>query len=113
MQLRDQTTIAKRAPESGHYGPHQTHGESLRNLQRGDGRGTKKMSTTKKFIPIKDKEYIITDQCFWQGLTEEEKKQYNPYDKKRAPHGVQLVDPDTGTIVNLLSGSIIKIVKSK
>lgn len=66
---------------------------------------------TKRFKPSPEKEYIITDQCFWQKLSPKESKEYNPYDNKRAPHSVQLVDPDTGTIVNLPSGSIIKVIK--
>lgn len=63
----------------------------------------------KKFIPVDGKEYLVTDQCFWKVLKHPEK--YNPYDKTRAPHSIQLVDQDTGTVVNLPSGSIIKIVK--
>lgn len=66
-----------------------------------------------KFEPVPNKEYILTDQCYWNQLSEEEKMKYNPYDKTRAPHGIQLVDPENGTIVNLLSGSIIKVIKSK
>lgn len=64
----------------------------------------------KKFDPIEDKEYILTDQCYWRQLSKREAKNYNPYDSERAPHGIQLVDPDNGTIVNLLSGSKIKII---
>lgn len=66
-----------------------------------------------KFKPLSNKEYILTDQCYWEQLTEEQRMKYNPYNKYRTPHGIQLVDPETGTIVNLLSGSIIKIIKSK
>jgi hypothetical protein len=65
-----------------------------------------------KFVPRADREYVVTDQCFWKELSEEEWKEYNPYDKKRAPHCIQLVDPETGTIVNLISGSRIKVIKS-
>lgn len=67
----------------------------------------------KKFIPNKDREYIVTDQCYWQTLSEKEQRQYNPYSTNRMPHGIQLIDKETGTIVNLLSGSIIKVIKSK
>ena len=66
-----------------------------------------------KFTPIKDKEYILTDECFWKPLSDEERNEYNPYDKTRMPHGVNLIDKDTGTIVNLLSGSIIKVIKAR
>lgn len=72
-----------------------------------------RMSASSKFKPRKGKRYIVTDQCFWQQLTDEERKAYNPYDKKRAPHGIQLVDAETGTVVNLLSGSIVEIVDAK
>jgi hypothetical protein len=64
-----------------------------------------------KFTPLPDKEYIVTDQCFYETMTPKEQANYNPYDKKRAPHSLNLVDAQTGTIVNLPSGSIIKIVK--
>lgn len=65
-----------------------------------------------KFDPVNEKEYIVTDQCFWQPLTDEEREAYNPYDKNRLPHGITLVDPETGTTVNLLSGSRIKVIKA-
>ena len=65
-----------------------------------------------KYTPQQDKEYILTDQCYWQQLSSEEQEAYNPYDSNRAPHGVSLVDPETGTIVNILSGSIIKVIKT-
>lgn len=68
---------------------------------------------TDKFDPLPDKEYVVTDMCFWKGLTEEEQANYNPYDKEKMPHGISLVDVETGTTVNLLSGSIIKVIKSK
>lgn len=70
------------------------------------------MKKHNKFKPLKDKEYIVTDQCFWQPLSKEEMDNYNPYDKTRMPHGIQLIDKETGTVVNLISGSIIKVVKS-
>lgn len=67
------------------------------------------MAGFNKLKPIENKEYILTDQCFWE---QEPPENYNPYDKTRKPHGIQLVDIETGTVVNLLSGSIIKVVKS-
>lgn len=69
-----------------------------------------KPNMDKKFIPKKDHEYLVTDQCFWQS---EELDDYNPLHPERYPHTMQLVDRDSGTIVNLPSGSIIKIVKIK
>ena len=63
----------------------------------------------KKLIPSKEKEYIVTDQCMWEM---EVADGYNPYDDKRKPHVMQCVDPVSGTIVNLKSGSIIKVVKA-
>lgn len=71
------------------------------------------MSKKNKFTPLPDREYVVTDQCFWAMMTDEERNNYNPYDKDRAPHAIQLIDVKTGTVVNLLSGSIIKIVKAK
>lgn len=70
----------------------------------------KKKGNEDKFTPLPNKTYLVTDQCFWNSLTEEEKEKYNPYDKTRAPHSVQLVDCETGTIVNLPSGSFIQII---
>lgn len=67
------------------------------------------MSTPKKFIPVQKKKYLVTDQCFFKPLKNPE--QYNPYDKTRAPHSIQLVDVETGTIVNLPSGSIVEVIK--
>jgi hypothetical protein len=58
-----------------------------------------------------DTEYLVTDQCFWQQMTPKEQQEYNPYDPKRAPHAITLVDPKNGTLINLPSGSIIKVVK--
>lgn len=66
-----------------------------------------------KFDPIPGKRYLLTDSCYWNNLTDEQKQEYNPYDKSRTPHGVQLVDIETGTIVNLKSGSVIQIVEAK
>ena len=63
-----------------------------------------------KFIPKQDREYIVTDQCMWEADVPTD---YNPFDPKRKPHAISLVDKETGTIVNLESGSIIKIVKAK
>lgn len=59
---------------------------------------------------MKDKEFIVTDQSWFE---EHKIKDYNPYDKTRKPHAVTLVDPDTGTIVLLYSGSRIKIVNAR
>lgn len=55
------------------------------------------------------KRYLITDSCHW---FENPKKGYNP-NPKRTPHSIEVVDLDTGTIVELRSGSIIQIVKNK
>jgi hypothetical protein len=68
-----------------------------------------KGTTPKKFIPVKKMRYLVTDQCFFKPL--EKPELYNPYDKTRAPHSIQLVDVETGTIVNLPSGSIIEVIK--
>jgi len=62
-----------------------------------------------KFVPVKDKEYLLTDQCMWEAGVGED---YNPYDETRKPHVIQCVDPVSGTIVNLKSGSVIKIIKA-
>jgi hypothetical protein len=61
----------------------------------------------KKLKPHKDKEYIVTDQCFWE---QNPPANYNWSDPKRTPHSVTLVDKETGTVVLLQSGSIIKVV---
>jgi len=66
-----------------------------------------------KFDPIDGKDYLVTDSCGWEELKPEEKKKYNPYDGSRSPHAMQLVDQETGTVVHLNSGSIIKIVKAR
>lgn len=63
----------------------------------------------KKWEPQLDREYIITDSCFWETNPPED---YNPHDSERAPHTVQLVDKSNGTVVNLPSGSTIKIVST-
>lgn len=63
-----------------------------------------------KFTPQADKEYLVTDQCFWETNPPEE---YNIFDPKRKPHSLQLVDIETGTIVNLPSGSVIKILTKR
>jgi hypothetical protein len=69
-------------------------------------KGTKNYE--KKFIPKNNGEYLVTDQCFWQS---EDLEEYNPLHPERTPHTMQLVDIKSGTIVNLPSGSIVKIVK--
>lgn len=68
------------------------------------------MAKLKTFNPVKDKEYLVTDQCLFM---QEPPKEYNPLDPERAPHVVQLVDVATGSIVNLRSGSIIKVISVK
>lgn len=60
-----------------------------------------------KGVPIVDKEYVVTDECYWISNAPED---YNPYDKTRKPHAVSIVDIDTGTVVLLKSGSIIKVI---
>lgn len=62
-----------------------------------------------KFIPLPEREYLVTDQCLYEM---EPPKEYNPLDPKRAPHIVQLVDTKTGTVVNLKSGSVVRIVST-
>lgn len=69
------------------------------------------MTRKDKFTPLPAKEYIVTDQCFWKPMTDKERSAYNPYDKDRLPHAIQLVDAATGTMVNLPSGSVIKVVR--
>jgi hypothetical protein len=64
----------------------------------------------KTFKPVCDKQYLVTDQCLFQTKPPLE---YNPLDPERSPHVVQLVDIKTGTIENLKSGSIIKIIQPK
>lgn len=70
---------------------------------------TKKQLKTlaQKWVPRNDREYIVTDSCFFATNPPAE---YNPHDPKRSPHTIQLVDKETGTVVNLLSGSVVKIV---
>ncbi len=68
---------------------------------------------SKSFVPLKEKEYIVTDQCMWQEMTPEEQKAYNPYDTKRAPHTLEIVDKETGTVAYLASGSVIKVIKAR
>lgn len=57
--------------------------------------------------PLVEREYIVTDHCYFVEIPRED---YNPYDKKRSPHAIQLVDKETGTVVMLESGSVIKVV---
>ncbi len=64
----------------------------------------------KTFKPVREKEYLVTDQCLYQ---ENPPLEYNPSDPNRSPHVIQLVDVKTGTIVNLKSGSLIKIIEPK
>lgn len=60
-----------------------------------------------KFMPRAEREYIVTDSCFFEV---EPPENYNPHDPKRSPHSIQLVDKESGTVVNLPSGSVIKVV---
>lgn len=69
---------------------------------------TKKQQKNLKKEPLEDKEYILTDFCFWETNPPED---YNPLDPKRKPHSIQLVDVETGTVALLPSGSIIKVVQ--
>ena len=55
----------------------------------------------------KPKEFLLTDQCFFE--EDGGGKDYNP-DPKRKPHAVTLVDPVSGTIRLLKSGSRIAII---
>lgn len=60
-----------------------------------------------KNTPFADKEYLITDDCFWQ---QNPPKNYNVLDPKRTPHFITVVDVKTGSVVRLHSGSIIKVI---
>lgn len=60
-----------------------------------------------KNTPKKDKEYLVTDDCFW---IKNKPADYNVSDPHRAPHFITLVDMDSGTVVRLKSGSIIKVI---
>lgn len=69
-----------------------------------------KQNLKNKHIPQNEVAYIVTDNCFWDTNPPEN---YNIYDPKRKPHGIELVDVKTGTVVMLKSGSVIKIIKAK
>ena len=69
-----------------------------------------KENLVNKRTPQKDKEYILTDDCFWDSNPPQD---YNIFDPKRKPHAVSLVEKDTGTVVMLKSGSIIKVIIAK
>lgn len=56
----------------------------------------------------KIRKYIVTDDCSFEKL-----KNYPNKNKKRNPHFVTLVDIETGTVIELKSGSIINIVREK
>jgi len=58
-------------------------------------------------MKTKPKEFLLTDQCFFE--EQGGGKDYNP-DLSRKPHAVTLVDPVTGTIRLLKSGSRIAII---
>ena len=66
-----------------------------------------------KSTPRPDKEYLVTDQCMWSQMSAAEQAAYNPYDKTRAVHALNLIDIETGTVVNLMSGSIVRVVKAR
>ena len=59
---------------------------------------------------LKNKAYVLTDQCFWNTNPS---KDYNPLDPNRKPHSVTIVDVETGSIAMLKSGSIIKVLEAK
>jgi len=69
----------------------------------------KKIIGVQKFQPQESKTYLLTDSCFWSQTTPED---YNYSDPSRKPHTVQLVDVETGTIVHLTCGSLVKIIKA-
>ena len=69
---------------------------------------SKQIKGVEKFIPEEGRVYLVTDSCFW---IENSPKDYNFSDPKRKPHSMQLVEISTGTIVNLPSRSLVKIVK--
>jgi hypothetical protein len=52
-----------------------------------------KKNPADKFKPLAEKRYLVTDQCFWM---QHPPKNYNPFDAKRSPHTIQLVDIETG-----------------
>lgn len=66
-----------------------------------------KAKIAKKFQPKNDAVYIVTDSCFWKDNPPEN---YNFSDPDRKPHAIELVDPRTGTVVYLPSGSLISVV---
>jgi hypothetical protein len=63
-----------------------------------------------KFNPVAGRRYLVTDQCLYE---QEPPADYNPLDPNRARHMVQLVDMESGTIVNLMSGSTVEIIEAK
>ena len=69
---------------------------------------TKKQEPIHKFKPLKEKRYMVTDQCMWESAKMEN---YNPLDPKRTPHALTLVDMETGSIAFLKSGSIIQVIE--
>lgn len=60
-----------------------------------------------KVKPLSNREYVLTDQCFWN---ENAPADYNQLDPNRKPHGITLVDKENGSIVFLESGSTIKVI---
>lgn len=69
-----------------------------------------KRNIATKMHPLENKQYLITDFCFWE---QNAPKDYNPLDPKRRPHSIQLIDVETGTVALLKSGSIIKIIAAR
>jgi hypothetical protein len=63
-----------------------------------------------KFNPVAGRRYFVSDQRLYE---QEPPANYNPLDPYRTRHIVQLIDIDSGTILNLMSGSIVEIVKAK
>lgn len=62
-----------------------------------------------KYQPVEEREYIVTDTCMYDPDAGDE---YNPLDTERAPHILQCVDRESGTVVHLKSGSVIKVIKA-
>ena len=56
-----------------------------------------------------EREYIVTDECFWQ---DEKPENYNNTDPNRKPHFITIVDSVTGSITKLGSGSRIQIISN-
>ena len=57
---------------------------------------------------MENRKYIITDDCAFL-----KEKDYPNKNKKRNPHFITIVDIENWTVIELKSGSIIKIIKQK